>query len=234
MTSGLFNDESSTQQDQRKSLARKRDPEATRADLLRVATEVFAREGFSGARVDDIAAETRTTKRMIYYYFGSKEQLYLAVLESVYREIREAERSIAVPGLDPVEAVRRLAELTFDHHVQHEDFIRLVAIENTHRGEFIRQVKAIRDLGKPAVDLLDQILADGQASGVFRSDVQPLDVHMLISSYCVFQVANQHTFGYLFNQSLTDQANRARFRAMLGDIVVSWLSPSAQGAAGSV
>ncbi|WP_308122932.1 TetR/AcrR family transcriptional regulator [Microbacterium marinilacus] len=211
----------------RRDTSRQRDPERTRAELLAVATEVFAEHGYSGARVDEIADRTRTTKRMIYYYFGGKEQLYLAVLEQAYRGIREAEKVIHVGDLDPAEAIRRLAELTYDHHVRHSDFIRLVMIENVHRGVFIRQIEAIRELGQPAVGLLDEILAQGRADGVFRSDVDALDVHMLISSYCVFQVANQYTFGYLFDRDLHSPALSGHLRAMIGDVVVSWLTAPA-------
>ncbi|MGJ0203405.1 TetR family transcriptional regulator [Leucobacter sp. gxy201] len=212
---------------QRAEGERIRDAERTRAELLAVATEVFAEEGYTGARVDDIADRTSTTKRMIYYYFGGKEQLYLAVLEEAYRGIRAAERTLDVSGLDPIEAVRRIAEVTFDHHVEHEAFIRLVAIENTHRGRFIRQIESLRELGRPAVDLLDGILARGRGAGEFRSDIDAFDVHLMISSYCVFQIANQHTFGYLFEHPLSEPATRRRLRGMLGDIVVSWLTDTA-------
>src|SRR5580658_10403844 len=116
---------------------RQRDPERTRREILDGATGEFARNGCSGARVDDIAAKTRTTKRMIYYYFGGKEQLYIAVLEQAYSVARDAERRLDVDHLDPVSAIRTLAELTFDHHEFHPDFISLVAVENIHRGEFI-------------------------------------------------------------------------------------------------
>src|SRR4026208_232562 len=95
---------------------RVRDAARARADLLAVATQVFAEEGYSGARVDEIAERTRTTKRMIYYYFGGKEQLYLAVLERAYTTIRQAENNLPVDDLAPVEALRQLAELTYDHH----------------------------------------------------------------------------------------------------------------------
>src|SRR5262245_35599810 len=135
-----------------------RDPERTRAELLEVATAVFAQQGYSGARVDEIAERTRTTKRMIYYYFGGKEQLYLAVLENAYRGIREAEQHLQVDNVDPVDAIRTVAEMTFDHHIAHQDFIRLVAIENIHRGEFISRLDSLRTLGQPATSLLDQIL----------------------------------------------------------------------------
>ncbi|GAA1466402.1 TetR/AcrR family transcriptional regulator [Microbacterium thalassium] len=203
---------------------RRRDAERTRAELLDVATAAFAESGFSGTRVDEIAERTRTTKRMIYYYFGGKEQLYLAVLERAYRTIREAEQELHVGDLPPVEALRRLAELTYDHHLEHRDFIRLVSIENIHRGEFIRRLDSLRTLNKPALTVLDDILARGRADGSVRDDVDALDVHLVISSYCFFQVANQYTFGYLFERDLLDAARREHLRGMIGDVVVAWLN----------
>lgn len=201
-----------------------RDPERTRAELLAVATEVFAESGYSGARVDEIAERTRTTKRMIYYYFGGKEGLYLAVLDRAYRGIRQAEQKLRVDHADPTEAIRRLAEVTFDHHIEHDDFIRLVSIENIHRGDFIRRLTDLPQLSRPATSLLDEILDDGRAAGLFRPDVSALDVHLVISSYCVFQVANQYTFGYLFDLDLAETSNRAHLRRMIGDVVVGWLT----------
>ena len=116
---------------------RVRDADRTQREILDVATREFADQGFAGARVDEIAAQTRTTKRMIYYYFGSKEALFVAVLERAYATIRSAEQTIEVDHLEPAAAIRRLAELTFDHHESHPDFIRLVSIENIHRAEHI-------------------------------------------------------------------------------------------------
>ncbi|MDQ4212771.1 TetR/AcrR family transcriptional regulator [Microbacterium capsulatum] len=205
-----------------------RDAERTRSELLAVATEVFAEQGYSGARVDEIAERTRTTKRMIYYYFESKEGLYLAVLEHAYRGIRAAEQSIDVDHTDPVKAVRELAELTFDHHVTHQAFIRIVAIENIHRGEFIRRIEALRSAAQPAKILLDEILERGRAAGAFRPDVDALDVHMVISAYCVFQIANRHTFGYLFDVDFDDPGTRAHQRSVIGEVVVGWLTAPAR------
>src|SRR5690349_140188 len=107
---------------------RQRDPEATQEDILDVATQEFAQHGFHGGRVDEIAAKTKTTKRMIYYYFGSKEGLYTSVLERAYATIRAAEQELVIDTRDPKDAIRRLVELTFDHHEAHPDFIRLVSI----------------------------------------------------------------------------------------------------------
>src|SRR3954466_4088872 len=143
-------------------MAATRDRERTQAEILAVATREFAEHGYSGARVDEIAELTRTTKRMIYYYFESKQGLYAAVLQAAYAEIRAKEQTIEVAHLDPLAAIRRVAELTFDHHESHPDFIRLVAIENIHRAEHLAQLPDLDQLGSPAIELIDAILARGR------------------------------------------------------------------------
>ncbi|MFL6072401.1 MAG: TetR/AcrR family transcriptional regulator [Mycobacteriales bacterium] len=203
---------------------RQRDAERTRAEILNVAMREFSRQGYDGARVDEIAALTRTTKRMIYYYFGGKEQLYIAVLERAYSEIRAAEASIDVAHLAPVEAIRTLAELTFDHHDAHPDFIRLVSIENIHRAEHLRKSDLLVNLGAPVLDLISRILAAGRASGDFVAPADALDLHLMISAFCFFRVANQHTFGALFGRDLTDPGYRRKQRRMVGDMVVAYLT----------
>jgi AcrR family transcriptional regulator len=208
---------------QHAATGRERDPERTRNEILETATHEFAAHGYAGARVDDMAARMRTTKRMIYYYFGSKEQLFIAVLERAYTAIRRAEREVDVDGFDPASAIRRLAELTFDHHESHPEFIRLVSIENIHRAEHMAKSPAIAELGSPAIDLLARILERGRAEGVFRSDIDAVDLHMMISAFCVFRVANRHTFGTLFDRDLTDPELREHYRTMLGDMIVDYI-----------
>ncbi|MEU4423018.1 TetR/AcrR family transcriptional regulator [Actinoplanes sp. NPDC024001] len=203
---------------------RRRDAERTRADLLDVATDEFAERGYSGARVDEIAARTRTTKRMIYYYFGGKEQLYLAVLERAYAEIRAAERTVDVDHLEPVAALRRLAEVTFDHHEAHPAFIKLVGAENAQHAKHMNQVARLVDLNSSAVDLLHNVLERGRREGTFRNGVDALDVHMLISSFCFFRVANRHTFGALFDRDLLAPDRREHYRTMLGDLITGYLT----------
>jgi AcrR family transcriptional regulator len=203
---------------------RQRDAERTRAEILDVATSEFADRGYAGARVDEIAAKTSTTKRMIYYYFGGKEQLYVAVLERAYSRIRRLEQQLDVEHLDPVQAVRELAGLTFDHHEAHPEFIRLVSIENIHRAEHIARSKALSGLANPVLDVLDRILERGWDAGLFRDDVDALDVHQVISAFCVFRTANRHTFGAIFGRDLLDPARREHQRRMLGDLVVAYLT----------
>ena len=202
---------------------RQRDAGRTRAEILEVATREFAEQGFAGARVDEIAARTRTTKRMLYYYFGGKEQLYQAVLQQAYSVIREAEQTIEVDHLEPTAAIRRLAELTFDHHESHPDFIRLVSIENIHHAEHIAGLEDFAGQNSPVIELIDRILDRGLASGEFTRKVDAVDLHMLISSFCVFRVANRHTFGAIFDRDLTSPRLRKRYRRMLGDVVVGYL-----------
>jgi AcrR family transcriptional regulator len=203
---------------------RQRDAERTRAEILDVATKEFADRGYAGARVDEIAAKTSTTKRMIYYYFGGKEQLYVAVLERSYSRIRGLEQQLDVEHLDPVEAIRALAGLTFDHHEAHPDFIRLVSIENIHRAEHITGSEALSGLANPALDVLGRILERGRDAGLFRDDVDSLDVHQVISAYCVFRTANRHTWRALFGRDMLDPERREHQRQMLGDLVVAHLT----------
>jgi AcrR family transcriptional regulator len=203
---------------------RHRDAERTRKDILDVARREFADRGLSGARVDEIAARTQTTKRMIYYYFDGKKQLFEAVLEQAYSEIRAAEQDVQLDHLDPVAAIRRLAEITFDHHDAHPDFVKLVRIENIHQAEHIKRSTAIVSVNSPAIDLITKILAQGHADGVFRRHPDAIDVHMMISSFCVFRLSHRDTFGALFGRDLADPALRDRYRTMVGDLVVDYLT----------
>lgn len=202
---------------------RVRDAARTRGEILDVATAEFAARGYHGARVDNIAALTRTTKRMIYYYFGGKKKLYIAVLERAYARIRSAERNVNVDDLDPLTALRRVAEVTFDHHEAHPDFIRLVSIENIHNAEHVKELVTLVDLSGSVISLLDHILHRGRAEGVFRPDIDAIDVHMVISAFCFFRVANRHTFGAIFGRDLVEAARHDHYRAMCGDMVVRYL-----------
>src|SRR5450830_167486 len=131
---------------ERFSSPRTNDPARTMAGILEVATAEFASKGLSGARIDEIAAATRTSKRMIYYYFGSKEGLYIAVLEDAYRRMRSIEAELHLEDLAPEDALRRLVEFTFDHHHNNQYFVRLVMNENMERGAYLAQSKSIQQL----------------------------------------------------------------------------------------
>src|SRR5689334_10175868 len=199
---------------------RKHDPERTKQDILKVATEEFAEHGLSGARVDAIATRMRTTKRMIYYYFGSKEGLYEAVLEKAYADIRTVEAELDLDSLEPEAAIRRLVEFTFDYDESHPDFIRLVTIENIHHAKHLAGSLKIRNVNVAVIETLASILERGRKSGAFRADVDPIDIHMMISAFCFFRVSNKSTFSAIFDRDLSKPELRERHKRMIGDAII--------------
>jgi AcrR family transcriptional regulator len=204
-------------------------PEANRGRILAAATTEFASRGFEGASMDAIAARTQTTRALINYYFGSKERLYLAVLERVYAEIREAENELEVEHLAPVDAIRRIVEFTYDYYVDHQYFVRLVVAENQAKGRHIKHCPSLRTVNRPIVDMLGAVIARGQAGGVFRRGVDPVDVHMAIAALGIFNVANQYTFGSLFQAEMGAKGDVPRRRATVAEIVLRWLEPEPGG-----
>jgi AcrR family transcriptional regulator len=179
---------------------RTNDPERTMAGILEVAGKEFSEKGLAGARIDEIAAVTKTSKRMIYYYFGSKEGLYIKVLEESYRKVRAVEADLHLEDLAPEDALRRLVGFTFDHHHGNEPYIRLVMSENMQRGEYLAQSKIIQNLNVPAIDAIRKLYERGVKAGVFRAQLDPVDIHKSISALTFFNVSNKHTFGLIFKK----------------------------------
>ena len=195
------------------------DAERTKADIVAVAMDEFAENGLTGARVDAIAERTRTSKRMIYYYFGSKDGLYRAVLEQAYNGIRTRESQTHLKELAPLEALRRLIEITFDYDEGHPSFIRLIAVENIHYAEHLKKLSSIRGINVSAIATVEEILERGRAAGIFRSDISAFDVHLLISSFCFFRVSNRHTVGTIFKQDLSDPKTLLRHKRLIVEAV---------------
>ena len=199
---------------------RTNDPEGTRRDIIQVATQEFSRRGLSGARIDEIAAKTKCSKRMIYYYFESKEGLYLRVLEAAYSEVRGFESGLELDGLPPLEALERLVRFTFDHHNSHEDFIRLVMIENIHHAEYLAQSPAIRKLNLAAIDTIGRLLQRGAEAGVFRGGLDAVELHWKISALCVFNVSNRAPFSRIFKRDLASARSLASLREGVVDMIL--------------
>jgi AcrR family transcriptional regulator len=204
---------------------RTRAPEATRRAILDAARAEFAAKGYAGGRVDDIAARTATSKRMIYYYFGGKEQLYAAVLEELYGGMRDAEAALALDSLPPAEAMRRLVEVTFDHHAAHPEFVRLISVENIHEASNVKQSPEIRTRNATVIGRMTALLKRGEASGDFRRGVDPVDLHMLVSSFCFYRISNRHTLGAIFGRDTMEPATAARQREMMVTAVLRYLAP---------
>ncbi|WP_284734447.1 TetR/AcrR family transcriptional regulator [Sphingosinicella terrae] len=190
-----------------------------------MATREFAENGLDGARVDEIAEKTRTSKRMIYYYFESKEGLYKAVLENVYREIRTREADLGLERLPPERALRKLVESTVEYDDSRPHLFRLVAIENINYGRHVQGSSSIQTNNASATEILSDILRRGAEAGVFRKDINPTDLHMVISALSLFRVSNRYTFGTIFGTDFSDPAVRRRHRKMIGDIVMRYVAP---------
>ena len=208
----------------RKVPTRQQDPEGTRQNIIEVASQEFALNGLSGARIDEIAAKTRSSKRMIYYYFGDKEGLYLSALENAYAEVREGEAKLDIAGLSPVEGLKRLVEFTFEHHHQHEDFIRMVMIENIHHGEFLARSNLVRDLNVTAIAHIGELYERGVREGQFRENLDPLEIHWQISALCFFNVSNRATFSQLFGRDFGAEEAQQRLKANTVEMVLRFVA----------
>ncbi len=193
------------------------------ADILEVATREFAEKGLAGARIDEIAEATRTSKRLIYYSFGSREGLYIRVLEEAYRRTRAIEADLHLEDLEPEAALRRLVGFTVDYQWAHPEFIRLVMTENIHRGEYLAQSRSIHDLNVPAIEGLQRVYERGVAAGVFRAGLDPIDLHMSISALSVFNVANRHTFSLIFQRDMGTPQAQVERREQIVEMLVRFL-----------
>lgn len=203
--------------------SRKNNPEKTRENILQEAIVEFVQQGLSGARVDAIAERIHTSKRMIYYYFGSKEQLYVEVLEKLYGDIRNTEARMNLTALEPREAIRRLVEFTFDHHDRNVDFVRIVSIENIHNAEYLKRLDSIKAMNSNTLEALGATLRRGAEMGLFREGLEPLDVHLLINSFSFYRVSNRYTFSENFQIELSDEAVKQRHREMICESVMRYL-----------
>jgi AcrR family transcriptional regulator len=203
-------------------------PEANRTRIVQAAMDEFASRGFKGASMDAIAARTHTTRAMINYYFGSKEKVYLEVLEQVYAEIRHAESFLDLEHLEPVDAIRRIVEFTFDYYLSHQYFVRIVVAENQAKGRHFRKSKAMRTLNRPIIDMLARVIERGQADGMFRRDVDPVEVHMAIAALGMFNVTNQYTFGSIFQRDMGPKGDVGRRRDLVADLILSYLTGGAK------
>jgi AcrR family transcriptional regulator len=203
--------------------SRTNDPVRTMAEILQVATREFAQKGLAGARIDEIAKLTRSSKRMIYYYFGSKDGLYVAVLEESYRRVRAIEAELHLDDLAPIAALQRLVEFTFDHHFENQDYIRLVMNENMNRGEYLAQSPLIQALNVPAISAIGQLYERGLKSGVFRTGLDLIDIHATISALTFFNVSNQYTFSLIFKRDMRAKAVVKKRRASVVEAVMRFV-----------
>jgi AcrR family transcriptional regulator len=197
-----------------------RDAQTVR-ELLTVAAAEFAALGFAGARLEEIAKEAGITRAMIYYYFGGREGLYVAVLEDAYRAIWQAEHAVDTTGQSAEDALRKLVEFRVDYYIRNPTFVALVAIENQHEARFLKRARSTMLAAGPSLEHTAEVLARGQASGVFRKDIDVVDLYQVIVSLGFFNVSNRHTFGAIFGRRTSDAAH---VRRLVADVVLRYVA----------
>ncbi|UAL09508.1 TetR/AcrR family transcriptional regulator [Caulobacter segnis] len=199
---------------------RTNDPDRTQQDIIAVATEEFSEHGLSGARVDNIAERTRTSKRMIYYYFKSKEGLYLEVLTNYYKTLRNAERNLNLDDLPPLEALTKLVHFTVDFHNAHADDVRLVIAENMQRGRFIKTLPSLEPINSVVINAVRRICERGAAAGVMRDGIDPIDLYMSIAALSFFNISNRYTFSIIFNHDMESAEALEKRKASITDTIL--------------
>ncbi|MCP5367852.1 MAG: TetR family transcriptional regulator [Hyphomicrobiales bacterium] len=202
-----------------------RNPGRTREAILRTAIREFSDKGLSGARVDEIARRSGANKRMIYHYFGGKEALYLAALERTYEKIRTAERGLRLEDKDPEEGMRELVRFSFNYFRANPEFVQLLNTENLHGARFLKQSKMIRDLHTPLTTLIARLIERGHAAGVFRGDVDPVQLYVSVAALGYFYFSNQATLSTIFARDLMDQRSLADREAHCIDVIMRYLRP---------
>jgi len=207
----------------KKGGGRVKNAEATRRNIVEEALREFSQHGLSGARVDRIAENTHTSKRMIYYYFESKEGLYLEALRESYTRLRALEADFHLEDLPPMLALRKLVEGTVDYHASHSDFIRVIMTENIHKGDHIKKMPELKVVNRTAIEIIEEICKRGKNEGIFRSDLEPVKLHQNISALAFFNVSNQYTFGFLFDQNFTNKKTHATRREQIVDTIMRYV-----------
>lgn len=196
--------------------------EATINQIIDIATAEFVEKGLAGARIDEIAG--KATKRKIYYYFEGKDELYRAVLERAYSRVRASEDMVDVESGSAVEALRRLIEHDVRYHSQHPELVRLVMNENIHRAEHIKQIKGLKSSNRRVIELLERIVAKGEAEGSFRKGINPVDLHLNMTALAFYNVSNQFTFAHNFGMDMTSPEAIERRAKQVADIIIAWVT----------
>lgn len=202
----------------------RRNPVRNQERILKAATEEFARYGLGGARVDRIAARAGANKRMLYYYYGNKEDLFLAVLEASYARIRRAELGLHLLDLDPVQGMRRLVEFTWDYYLKHPEFLTLLNSENLHRGRHLKRSRDIAAMHSPLIALLRDLLLRGERDGKFRKGVDPVQLYISIAALGYFYLSNRHTLSTIFERDLLAPKHKAERLKHMTELVLGYLA----------
>lgn len=206
---------------------RQRDADRSQQAILDAARAEFAEYGLGGARVDRIAERAGVNKKLLYYYFDNKDSLFVAALEDSYRSIRQAEQQLHLADLPPADAIRRLAEFTWDYYLAHPEFMTLLNSENLHRGRHLQEPSRVQQLNSPLLQLLTEVLRRGERDGVFRSGVDPLQLYVSIAGMAYFYLSNRYTLSAIFGRDLMSAEARSARLAHMTEVVLGFLRPEA-------
>lgn len=212
--------------DNRGLSASERSAERTQAAILEAATEEFCAFGLRGARIENISRRSGVNKRMIYHYFQSKELLYVRALEAQYRAIRQAEGSLNLNLDDPGAAMEQLIKFTFDYYRDHPLFVRFICIENVNRGAALADFNELAIINSDAVGLVAKLLGIGVGAGVFRTDVDPARLYMMISAAGFTYFSNRYTYAIGFGENYNDPRALEGYRSMMVEMIQRYLSPT--------
>ena len=204
---------------------RARDADRSQKDILGAAMIEFADSGLGGARMERIAERAGVNKRLIYYYFESKESLFLAVLESAYENIRGEERQLSLAQVEPIEAIRRLVAFTWNYYLAHPEFLSLLNSENLHRAKHLHRSRHVQAMNSPLIEALGAVLARGRAAGVFRGGVDALQLYISIAALSYFYLGNNHTLSAVFGRDLSTPRAQDERLAHMTDMVLGYLRP---------
>ena len=195
----------------------------TRADLVATARTVFIERGFHGASLDEIAERAGYSKGAVYSNFTGKDDLFLAVLESVYADIRQAEQALHLDEIEPVEAIRRLVSFTWHYYLDHPEFITLLNSENLHKAAHLKRSQRIQEMNSPLVQLLDKVLERGRREQLFRDGVDPVQLYISVASLCYFYLSNNHTLSAVFGRDLHAPKAMAQRLSHITELVLGYL-----------
>lgn len=210
-------------------LRRKRDPEGMQRKILDAATDEFANHGYGGARIERISRRAHTVDRMLYYYFGSKEKLFRAVLEGAYERLGRAEEQLSLSSTPPVEGMRELIAFTWDYYCAHPEFIRLLNSENQHRGQHLKKSTRLSQLSFPLLNTLRDLLGRGARDGEFRSDVDPVQIYITIAALGYFYLSNRYTLSRFLDRDLMTENSRRTWLAHITEVVMDYVSTTGRG-----
>ncbi|WP_158813461.1 TetR/AcrR family transcriptional regulator [Methylocapsa sp. S129] len=206
-----------------------RDPERTRRKLLDSAYREFAALGFHGASVEKICESAGVSKQILFHHFGSKEKIYLEVLEKAYEASRAQDPEFDSDRLDPIAAMRHLVGISFDHLRANRAFVRLLADENSNKGRHIRQSKKLQAIYVPLIERIAKTLRRGEEAGVFRAGVDPNNFYISISALSFFYFSNIYTLQAALVIDMESQAALDARRAHVMDFAMAAIAKQTPG-----